>query len=163
MHKHSRVSSKSSTHTATDRISVTAWHCAIIASSSTHRFGTLVLYLGVLGGNDRGMFIFTFAQALKLISDIIERGVKDHPELMPDGELTKSVGNTLTLQETALIEAFNLKVSTYWSTNHQPNRYRPPSSTHWIIENWRLKHSTTCHRDWKNSSIRSRCTIRCAK
>jgi len=64
-------------------------------------------------------FIIDAVQALKLISDIIERGVKDHPELMPDGELTKSVGNTLALQETALIEAFNLKVSSLWSANQQ--------------------------------------------
>ena len=49
------------------------------------------------------------SQALKLIAEIIEHGYKDHPSLMPDAGRT--VGNTLLLQETALVEAFNLKVA----------------------------------------------------
>ena len=52
---------------------------------------------------------------MKHIADIIEKGVREHPELgvgsNTDGVEVKSVGNTqtLTLRETALIEAFNLK------------------------------------------------------
>ena len=56
-----------------------------------------------------------FAQALKHIADIIERGIRDHPELsvgmQTEGIEVRSVGNTLTLHETALIEAFNLKAA----------------------------------------------------
>ena len=56
-----------------------------------------------------------FAQALKHIADIIERGIRDHPELsvgmQTEGIEVRSVGNTLTLHKTALIEAFNLKAS----------------------------------------------------
>jgi len=50
---------------------------------------------------------------LKYIADIIEKGVREHPELgvgsNSDGVDVKSIGNTQTLRETALIEAFNLK------------------------------------------------------
>lgn len=48
-------------------------------------------------------------------ADIIERGIRDHPELSvgmtTEGIEVKSVGNTLTLHETALTEAFNLKAA----------------------------------------------------
>ncbi|CAD6186166.1 unnamed protein product [Caenorhabditis auriculariae] len=54
-----------------------------------------------------------YAKALKFIADIIDRGVKDHPELsvgmVTEGIDVGSVGNSLKLHETALIEAFNLK------------------------------------------------------
>ena len=47
--------------------------------------------------------------------DIIEKGIKEHPELgvgmTTEGIEVRSVGNTLTLHETALIEAFNLKAA----------------------------------------------------
>lgn len=53
--------------------------------------------------------------ALKQLAEIIERGVKEHPELgigsYTDGMEVRSVGNTQTLQETALVEAFNLKAA----------------------------------------------------
>lgn len=56
-----------------------------------------------------------YAHALKHIAEIIERGVREHPELSvgsnTDGMEVRSVGNSLTLQETALIEAFNLKAA----------------------------------------------------
>ena len=49
------------------------------------------------------------------LGDIIERGIRDHPELSvgmaTEGIEVRSVGNTLTLHETALIEAFNLKAA----------------------------------------------------
>ena len=48
-------------------------------------------------------------------ADIIERGIREHPELsvgmQTEGIEVRSVGNTLTLHETALIEAFNLKAA----------------------------------------------------
>lgn len=54
-----------------------------------------------------------FAPALKYIGEIIERGVREHPELSvgsnTDGVEVRSVGNSQTLKDTALIEAFNLK------------------------------------------------------
>ena len=59
------------------------------------------------------------APSLKHIADIIEKGVREHPELgvgsNSDGVEVKSVGNTQTLKETALIEAFNLKAAIEYS------------------------------------------------
>ncbi|VDN06487.1 unnamed protein product [Thelazia callipaeda] len=56
-----------------------------------------------------------YSQALKFITDIIDRGIKDHPELsigmITEGMEVSSVGNTLLLHETALVEAFNLKAA----------------------------------------------------
>ncbi|KAG8442836.1 hypothetical protein GDO86_011592 [Hymenochirus boettgeri] len=56
-----------------------------------------------------------YAPALKHIADIIERGIREHPELgvgmTTEGIEVRSVGNTLVLHETALIEAFNLKAA----------------------------------------------------
>ncbi len=56
-----------------------------------------------------------FAPALKHIADIIERGMQLHPELnvglTTEGHDVRSVGNTQTLHNTALIEAFNLKAA----------------------------------------------------
>lgn len=51
----------------------------------------------------------------KISADIIEEGIKEHPELSvgmtTDGIEVRSVGNTLTLHETALTQAFNLKAA----------------------------------------------------
>jgi len=48
-------------------------------------------------------------------AEIIERGVRSHPELSvgsaTDGVEVRSVGNTPVLRETALVEAFNLKAA----------------------------------------------------
>ncbi|KAE8282743.1 Tetratricopeptide repeat protein 30A [Larimichthys crocea] len=56
-----------------------------------------------------------YPQALKYIGEIIERGIKEHPELSigmtTEGIDIHSVGNTLVLHQTALIEAFNLKAA----------------------------------------------------
>ncbi|XP_078034485.1 tetratricopeptide repeat domain 30 isoform X1 [Augochlora pura] len=56
-----------------------------------------------------------YAASLKYIADIIEQGIREHPELgvgmTTDGIEIRSVGNTLTLHETALTEAFNLKAA----------------------------------------------------
>eukprot|EP01035_Chromulina_nebulosa_P019358 gene19358-25224_t len=56
-----------------------------------------------------------FGAAMKYISEIIEKGVRDHPELSvgsnTDGIDVRSVGNSLALKETCLIEAFNLKAA----------------------------------------------------
>ncbi|XP_040209040.1 tetratricopeptide repeat protein 30A isoform X1 [Rana temporaria] len=56
-----------------------------------------------------------YAPALKHIADIIEHGIREHPELgvgmTTEGIDVRSVGNTLVLHETALIEAFNLKAA----------------------------------------------------
>ncbi|XP_078692578.1 intraflagellar transport protein 70A-like [Branchiostoma floridae x Branchiostoma belcheri] len=64
-----------------------------------------------------------YAPALKHIADIIERGIRDHPELSvgmtTEGIDVRSVGNTLILHETALIEAFNLKAA----IEHQLKNY----------------------------------------
>ena len=64
-----------------------------------HRQGKIIFF-------KRGKFFFV---------DIIERGIREHPELsvgmQTEGIEVRSVGNTLTLHETALIEAFNLKAA----------------------------------------------------
>ncbi|VDP02602.1 unnamed protein product [Soboliphyme baturini] len=56
-----------------------------------------------------------YTQALRYTADVIENAIKDHPELsvgmVTDGLEVYSVGNTLVLSETALIEAFNLKAA----------------------------------------------------
>ena len=66
-----------------------------------------------------------FAPALKHIADIIERGIREHPELsvgmQTEGIEVRSVGNTLTLHETALIEAFNLKAAIEYVLKNMDN------------------------------------------
>ncbi|XP_030646607.1 intraflagellar transport protein 70A [Chanos chanos] len=56
-----------------------------------------------------------YSLALKYIGEIIDRGIREHPELgvgmATEGLDVRSVGNTLVLHETALIEAFNLKAA----------------------------------------------------
>lgn len=56
-----------------------------------------------------------YQQSMRFIGDIIERGIRDHPELSvgmtTEGIEVRSVGNTITLHETALVEAFNLKAA----------------------------------------------------
>jgi tetratricopeptide repeat protein 30 len=56
-----------------------------------------------------------YGPSLKHIAEIIERGIRDHPELgigsNTEGLEVRSVGNTQTLKETALVEAFNLKAA----------------------------------------------------
>jgi len=56
-----------------------------------------------------------YQASLKHIGDIIEKGIREHPELSvgmtTEGLEVRSVGNTITLHETALVEAFNLKAA----------------------------------------------------
>ncbi|KAF5398051.1 Tetratricopeptide repeat protein 30, partial [Paragonimus heterotremus] len=63
-----------------------------------------------------------YAQSLKHIADVIERGIRDHPELgvgmTTEGLEVRSVGNTLTLKETALVETFNLKAAIEYSLSN---------------------------------------------
>lgn len=62
------------------------------------------------------------AQALKVIGMIIDRGVKEHPELSvgsnTDGIDVRSVGNSMVLQETRLVEAFNLKAAIEYNSKN---------------------------------------------
>eukprot|EP00611_Tribonema_gayanum_P021738 TRINITY_DN4238_c0_g1_i1.p1 TRINITY_DN4238_c0_g1~~TRINITY_DN4238_c0_g1_i1.p1 ORF type:complete len:650 (-),score=302.97 TRINITY_DN4238_c0_g1_i1:45-1994(-) len=55
------------------------------------------------------------AAALKGVAEVIERGVREHPELgvgsSTDGADMRSVGNSAVLAETYLVEAFNLKAA----------------------------------------------------
>ena len=83
------------------------------------------------------------APSLEHIAEIIEKGVREHPELgvgsNAEGKLlfylnsqliqfffdkigieVKSVGNTQALKETALIEAFNLKAAIEYSIKNIP-------------------------------------------
>ena len=56
-----------------------------------------------------------FIPALKYIADIIENGIREYPELnvgmATEGVDIRSVGNTQTLHDSFLIEAFNLKAA----------------------------------------------------
>ncbi len=67
----------------------------------------------------------SYGQSLKNIAEIIEKGVREHPELSvgsnTDTGSVRSVGNSNVLRETALIEAFNLKAAIEYSLkNHEP-------------------------------------------
>jgi tetratricopeptide repeat protein 30 len=76
---------------------------------------------------NRALCCFTLKDheaAMKILSEIIEKGIRDHPELnvglTTDGIDVRSVGNTITLHETALVEAFNLKAGIeYMSGNFE--------------------------------------------
>eukprot|EP01064_Diplonema_japonicum_P029697 TRINITY_DN4868_c1_g2_i1.p1 TRINITY_DN4868_c1_g2~~TRINITY_DN4868_c1_g2_i1.p1 ORF type:complete len:674 (+),score=152.41 TRINITY_DN4868_c1_g2_i1:54-2075(+) len=56
-----------------------------------------------------------YGPSLKHIAEIIEKGIKEHPELSigsnTEGLDVRSVGNSQTLKDTALVEAFNLKAA----------------------------------------------------
>ncbi|TMS14677.1 Tetratricopeptide repeat protein 30A [Larimichthys crocea] len=69
-----------------------------------------------------------YPQALKYIGEIIERGIKEHPELSigmtTEGIDIHSVGNTLVLHQTALIEAFNLKAAIEYQLKNRKNTQR---------------------------------------
>eukprot|EP00771_Trimastix_marina_P002712 gnl/Trimastix_PCT/3867.p1 GENE.gnl/Trimastix_PCT/3867~~gnl/Trimastix_PCT/3867.p1 ORF type:complete len:600 (+),score=237.63 gnl/Trimastix_PCT/3867:171-1802(+) len=56
-----------------------------------------------------------YTTALRHIADIIDRGVQEHPELSvgsnTEGIEVRSVGNSQTLHETAMVEAFNLRAA----------------------------------------------------
>ena len=56
-----------------------------------------------------------YGPCLKHLAEIIERGVREHPELLvgavTEGEDAPSVGNTPALRSTFLVEAFNLKAA----------------------------------------------------
>jgi len=56
-----------------------------------------------------------YTSSIKVLSDIISEGIRNHPELSvgmsTEGIDVRSVGNTLGLHETALVEAFNLKAA----------------------------------------------------
>jgi tetratricopeptide repeat protein 30 len=66
-----------------------------------------------------------FGPALRHVAEIIEKGVRNHPELSvgsnTDGIEVRSVGNSAVLKETCLIEAFNLKAAIeYEMKNKEP-------------------------------------------
>lgn len=56
-----------------------------------------------------------YSQALKALTEIFDHGVKEYPELgigsYIEGMELRSVGNSHVLRESALVEAFNLKVT----------------------------------------------------
>ncbi|KAJ1428370.1 hypothetical protein B484DRAFT_329548 [Ochromonadaceae sp. CCMP2298] len=56
-----------------------------------------------------------FGPALRTIAEIIDKGIRNHPELSvgtnTDGMDVRSVGNSAVLKETCLVEAFNLKAA----------------------------------------------------
>jgi tetratricopeptide repeat protein 30 len=56
-----------------------------------------------------------YGPALRTIADIIDKGIRNHPELSvgsnTDGIEVRSVGNSAVLKETCLIEALNLKAA----------------------------------------------------
>lgn len=63
-----------------------------------------------------------YGSALKHLGEIVEKGVRFHPELSigSNNEMTaaRSVGNSQLLKETALIEAFNLKAAIEYNLNN---------------------------------------------
>ena len=68
-----------------------------------------------------------YGPCLKYLAEIIERGVREHPELLvgavTEGEDAPSVGNTPALRATFLVEAFNLKAAVEFAMkNHDEAR-----------------------------------------
>ena len=65
-----------------------------------------------------------WAPCLKFNAEIIEKEVREHPELgvgsNAEGVEVKSVGNTQILKETALIESFNLNSAIEHGTKNFP-------------------------------------------
>eukprot|EP00294_Goniomonas_avonlea_P012917 CAMPEP_0114552862 /NCGR_PEP_ID=MMETSP0114-20121206/7347_1 /TAXON_ID=31324 /ORGANISM="Goniomonas sp, Strain m" /LENGTH=664 /DNA_ID=CAMNT_0001737759 /DNA_START=88 /DNA_END=2082 /DNA_ORIENTATION=+ len=65
-----------------------------------------------------------YGPAMKAIAEIIERGVREHPELSvgsnTDGIDVRSVGNSAVLKDTALVEAFNLKAAIEYNMKNYP-------------------------------------------
>ncbi|KAM7290653.1 putative tetratricopeptide repeat protein [Ixodes scapularis] len=63
-----------------------------------------------------------YAPALQHLGNIIERGIRDRPELSvgmaTEGLELRSVGNTRALHESALVEAFNLKAAIEYRLNN---------------------------------------------
>jgi len=97
-----------------------------------------------------------YASALKNITEIVQKGVTEHPELSvgsnTDELQVRSVGNSQTLRETALIEAFNLKAAIeYQLKNMQAARDAlsdmPPRNEHELdpvtLQNQALMHMET--------------------
>lgn len=73
------------------------------------------------------LIIFKIIQNYSLFEgDIIDRGIREHPELgigmTTEGIEVRSVGNTLTLHESALVEAFNLKAAIQFEKNDSKKR-----------------------------------------
>lgn len=66
-----------------------------------------------------------YDMALKYISEIIEKGIAEHPELNigSGGTEVRSVGNSTVLKETSLVESFNLKAAILWM-NKKPEAAR---------------------------------------
>jgi tetratricopeptide repeat protein 30 len=66
-----------------------------------------------------------YGEAAQHINDIIDRGVRSHPELSVGsaslGVEVRSVGNSQTLKETALVEAFNLKAAIAYQLQNFPD------------------------------------------
>uniref|UniRef100_A0A8R1HMB8 Tetratricopeptide repeat protein 30 n=1 Tax=Caenorhabditis japonica TaxID=281687 RepID=A0A8R1HMB8_CAEJA len=80
-----------------------------------------------------------YNSALSLIKDIINRGIKEHPEfnvgLVSEGLDTNFIQNTQKLHESALIEAFNLKFAIYYRLKNYKEAKEcltdmPPRSEH---------------------------------
>ena len=76
-----------------------------------------------------------YGAALKNITEIVQKGVTEHPELSvgsnTDELQVRSVGNSQTLKETALIEAFNLKSAIeYQLKTIKPRRMHSPTCRH---------------------------------
>ncbi|KAJ3272595.1 Tetratricopeptide repeat protein 30A [Terramyces sp. JEL0728] len=68
-----------------------------------------------------------YVPALKNIAEIIERGIREHPELSvgmaTEGIEVRSVGNSQLLHQTYLVEAFNLKAAIEYNLkNHEAAR-----------------------------------------
>eukprot|EP00842_Homolaphlyctis_polyrhiza_P003663 jgi/Hompol1/4298/HPOL_003574-RA len=65
-----------------------------------------------------------YVPALKNIAEIIEKGIREHPELgvgmATEGIDVRSVGNSQLLHETFLIEAFNLKAAIEYHLKNYP-------------------------------------------
>lgn len=108
--------------------------------------------------------IVTFNVPFGALGDIIEKGIREHPELSvgmtTEGIEVRSVGNTLTLHETALIEAFNLKAAIEYqlknckiiAATYKIQTAEPTGKNYFLRQMKHLgKQSQTCHPEVKKN------------
>lgn len=80
---------------------------------------------------------FQLTISLSFSANIIEQGIREHPELSvgmtTEGIEVRSVGNTLTLHETALTEAFNLKAAIEYQLQNCNFALQVSASKRWIF------------------------------
>lgn len=105
-------------------------HCSYNMSLTHYRLQNIPMaakHIGRMTFNAKCLNIrkTCFKSSIISIADIIQNEVSQHPEMgvgvMTEGIELPSVGNTLTLHDTAFIEAFNLKAAFEFDIQNRNN------------------------------------------